>query len=113
LSAGQAGRRKVEQPGPGAIVGRDGTPLTDRELDAWVDAFAVPDATVPMPRRAPSSHPAVTDHSPSPADRDARGNLVGDITLADGTVESVDALGAWADAFEVADPAHPFSPPTD
>lgn len=45
--------------------------------------------------------------------RDARGNVVGDITHPDGTVESVDALSAWADAFETADTTRSLAPPTN
>jgi len=68
---------------------------------------------MPYRHRELPTTPSVTDHHPQqPPSRDTRGNVVGDITLADGTVESVDALGAWADAFEAADPAPPLSPPT-
>lgn len=45
--------------------------------------------------------------------RDDRGNLLGETTHADGTVESVDALNTWADAFETADTSRPLAPPTD
>lgn len=57
----------------------------------------------------------MTDHHPppQPPNRDTRGNVVGDITHPDGTAESVDALNAWADAFETADTAQPLPPPTD
>lgn len=43
--------------------------------------------------------------------RDERGNLIGDIALADGTTESVDALNAWAEAFEADDNPRPLSRP--
>jgi hypothetical protein len=42
--------------------------------------------------------------------RDERGNLIGDVVLADGTTEAVDALDAWAEAFEADDNPRPLSP---
>jgi len=42
---------------------------------------------------------------PLTADREACGNLIGENALADGTDESIEDLGAWADAFKVADAA--------
>ncbi len=65
-----AGAHRVDNPDPagGGITGRDGTHLTDAELDAWVDAFAVPDAAIPMPPSRRRGRPTVTGapdgHSP-------------------------------------------------
>ncbi len=42
---------------------------------------------------------------------DERGNLIGSVALADGTIESVDALNAWAEAFEAAEDSQPLTPP--
>lgn len=44
-------------PGSGGITGRDGTHITDTELDAWIEAFAVPTAVTPIP----PGHRAVDD----------------------------------------------------
>ncbi len=53
MSADRAGVHPVDDPdhgpGPGGITGRDGTHITDTELDAWIDAFAAPDAATRVP----------------------------------------------------------------
>lgn len=65
-----AGVHPVDDPHPtgGGITGRDGTHVTDTELDAWVDAFAVPDAVTPMPPARRRGRPTLTGapdgHSP-------------------------------------------------
>lgn len=65
-----AGARPVDNPktNSGGMTGRDGTHLTDTELDAWVEAFAVPDAVMPMPPPRRRGRPTVTGapngHSP-------------------------------------------------
>jgi hypothetical protein len=53
----------------------------------------------------------VTDVPRHPQSHDERGNLIGHVALADGTIESVDALNAWADAFEAAENPQPLTPP--
>jgi len=65
-----AGAHPVDDPDPtaGGITGRDGAHVTDAELDAWVDAFAVPDAVTAMPPARRRGRPTVTGapegHSP-------------------------------------------------
>lgn len=53
----------------------------------------------------------MTDVPRHPQSHDERGNLIGHVALADGTTESVDALNAWAEAFETADDPQPLTPP--
>lgn len=57
-----AGAHLVDNPHPagGGITGRDGAHVTDTELDAWVDAFAVPGAVTPMPPVRRRGRPTVT-----------------------------------------------------
>lgn len=43
--------------------------------------------------------------------RDEHGNVIGAVELADGTVETVDELDAWADAFEAAEVPPTLAPP--
>lgn len=53
----------------------------------------------------------MTDSPRHPQSHDERGNLIGHVVLADGTIESVADLDAWADAFEAADDPAPLTPP--